>query len=230
MSFQEKPLKLWLLWPQLFIWCSLKQHNILLHTKLTCALIPYAFMSWYQKAASSSCNNFNFQRTDSPSFVLGGSQGSRALNSLITKWLEQHPALHYRVQIIHQVGDSNAVGLQKEWYLERTIPSFVFAYSNHVAPLYQVDLVLTRAGAGTLAELQFFKKKAIIVPLETSVTNHQLHNANAVAQLHPELFTVIRQQEIDKNFDLLSQLLTATITAKPYISPDCSCSAHAGSH
>jgi UDP-N-acetylglucosamine--N-acetylmuramyl-(pentapeptide) pyrophosphoryl-undecaprenol N-acetylglucosamine transferase len=167
---------------------------------------------------------FQFSHHRFTLFVLGGSQGSRALNNFVREWIDQRPSLHYRIQIIHQVGDGSSVSEQKQWYSDRNIPSFVFAYSNYLAPLYQVaDVVVTRAGSGTLAELQFFKKKALIIPLETLATDHQLHNAQAVAALNPELFKVLRQKDIEKDTGFLFEQLSQIVTAKPYKSPDCSC-------
>jgi len=152
-------------------------------------------------------------------FVIGGSQGSQALNNLITTWILRRSMVISHLQVIHQAGSAEAVAHLHHWYNQHHIPSYVFAYSDQIAPLYQAaDMVVTRAGSGTLAELQFFEKKAIIIPLETQITDHQLHNAQAVAQLHPQLFTVMRQQDIEKKADEFYQALCA-VFAHPRTSP-----------
>ena len=44
------------------------------------------------------------------------------------------------------------------------------------------NLVISRAGAGALAEIQFFEKDSIIIPLKTDQTNHQYYNATSFAK------------------------------------------------
>ncbi len=140
--------------------------------------------------------------------VLGGSQGSLFLNQLTKKILELDIPLRKYVQIIHQTGDLDTTNWQ-EFYAQHGIPALVFAYRNQMAPYYAAaDLILCRAGAGTLAELIFFGKKSIVIPLETQATDHQLDNAQAAAEKHPELICVMRQNELETD----TQKLVSTIT------------------
>ena len=39
------------------------------------------------------------------------------------------------------------------------------------------DLIISRCGASTLAEIEFFKKFCILIPHPTSANNHQFYNA-----------------------------------------------------
>lgn len=139
-------------------------------------------------------------------FILGGSQGSAALNRMVADWAKAHAI--YPAQIIHQLGRQELVAEYEQLYRSLALPAHVFGFSDNLAPYYQLaDLVITRAGAGTLAELQHFKTRAIIVPLETKLTDHQLYNALAVQELEPTLFTVLRQGEIKQNSVLLAQAI-----------------------
>jgi UDP-N-acetylglucosamine--N-acetylmuramyl-(pentapeptide) pyrophosphoryl-undecaprenol N-acetylglucosamine transferase len=132
-------------------------------------------------------------------FILGGSQGSLFLNKQVKSWIEHNPEIKNKIQIIHQVG----VHEKDNWqifYKELGIPHITFDYLNNLAPMYHMaDIVICRAGAGTLAELLFFNKKAIIIPLEIASTSHQLLNAQEMAHEHPDLFNVVRQHEIEKS-------------------------------
>ncbi len=152
--------------------------------------------------------------------ILGGSQGSLFLNQLIKKVLDSNtaavqnnvctaPEKHVRdeIQIIHQTGDLDQTDW-KRFYAQRDIPALVFTYRNQMAPYYAAaDTIICRAGAGTLAELIFFNKKSIVIPLETKATDHQLNNALACAKEHPELITVLRQNELADNTQKLESLL-----------------------
>lgn len=59
------------------------------------------------------------------------------------------------------------------------------------------DIVIARAGAGTLFELSFFNKKTFLIPLEIKSTQHQLDNAQAMVNLKPKLFKLFRQKTVE---------------------------------
>ncbi len=126
-------------------------------------------------------------------FILGGSQGSVSLNKALKDFfLTMHDAAQ-KVQVIHQTGEYDAAGWQ-EFYRTRNIVAHTFAYQQSLKNFYRAaDLVITRAGAGTLFELLFFGKHSIVVPLITKTTAHQRENALGIARLKPELFTVVHE-------------------------------------
>jgi UDP-N-acetylglucosamine--N-acetylmuramyl-(pentapeptide) pyrophosphoryl-undecaprenol N-acetylglucosamine transferase len=147
----------------------------------------------------------HFSPTRKTVLVLGGSQGSQALNEHITQWVAHYPEFHQQLQIVHQIGKQELVQKQELYYQKLGIPAVVFSFSDNLAPWYQIaDLVLARAGSGTLAELRYFGCRSIIIPLETKLTDHQLHNAHALQQELPHLFTVLRQQEVAANPAILA--------------------------
>ena len=133
--------------------------------------------------------------------VIGGSQGSHFINDLVpatvAPWVREKS-----IFVLHQTGGGeDEVQRVRALYHARSIPALVFPYRDDMPILYQAaDLVITRAGAGSLFELIFFKKSAIIIPLETATTAHQLANAAAIARLYPELFTVQLQDKIGDDF------------------------------
>lgn len=143
-------------------------------------------------------------------FILGGSQGSAFLNHLA---LQLTPIAN-QIQVIHQTGpDLNIIAQLTQFYAQHQIPAYLFAYTHEIAQLYNsADIIITRAGAGVLAEILFFKKPAIVIPLKTGTTSHQVANACALAKQHPELFTVLDQDQVAHNTQLL---LTAITTIHP---------------
>lgn len=130
-------------------------------------------------------------------FVLGGSQGSLFLNTLICSTIQHID--RSQIQIIHQAGHHEIEQL-KLFYEEMRIQAQVFAYKQNLAPYYQAaDIVICRAGAGTLFETAFFKKSCITIPLEITGNTHQIDNAYAIQKMYPNLFTVLNQNLLTQN-------------------------------
>jgi len=111
--------------------------------------------------------------------VFGGSQGSAALNRAM---VEAAPLLSAEgLEVVHQTGEKwldavrQAYGkLPEGWRLEPFLPRLFDSMGR-------CDLVVSRAGAMTLAELSAAGKPAILVPLASSTHGHQLANARALA-------------------------------------------------
>jgi UDP-N-acetylglucosamine--N-acetylmuramyl-(pentapeptide) pyrophosphoryl-undecaprenol N-acetylglucosamine transferase len=135
--------------------------------------------------------------------ILGGSQGSISLNNYIKQWIMDASCPHNSINSIHQTGSADTTDWQ-QLYAQHKIPAKVFSYQDNLAPIYAAaDLIICRAGAGTLFEAVFFAKKTIVIPLKTKTTTHQQDNAHAMTQEHPDLFTRIDQDDIDKSPQLL---------------------------
>jgi UDP-N-acetylglucosamine--N-acetylmuramyl-(pentapeptide) pyrophosphoryl-undecaprenol N-acetylglucosamine transferase len=109
-------------------------------------------------------------------FVMGGSQGSVFLNNAVPKAF-QH--LKTPTIVLHSTG--------KRWEQEVNVQTQVFdnyivrGFVDSILAWSASDVAITRAGFGTLSEAAFHGVPTIMVPLSTSAENHQLHNANAVA-------------------------------------------------
>ncbi len=152
--------------------------------------------------------NFAYSSDKKTILILGGSQGSEFLNATV-QTLPQ--TLLSSCAIIHQTGQSS-VAACTAFYKARNVTAHVFAYELDLAPYYQMaDLIVCRAGAGTLFETMFFRKPCIIIPLETATTDHQLDNAYAIQNMHPELVTVVRQNDIRTNPELFSTCITSQL-------------------
>ncbi len=137
-----------------------------------------------------------FSETKKALLILGGSQGSQFLNNLI----QQIPIpLLQAYFIVHQTGSEQVVECI-DFYARNNIDAQVFAYRDNLNFYYQAaDIIICRAGAGTLFETLFFEKQTIVIPLETKITDHQLDNAYAMQRTRPDLFSVLRQGELVKD-------------------------------
>jgi UDP-N-acetylglucosamine--N-acetylmuramyl-(pentapeptide) pyrophosphoryl-undecaprenol N-acetylglucosamine transferase len=135
--------------------------------------------------------------------ILGGSQGSLFLNECMKQWIADPSFDTDALQIIHQTGSTDSTDWQALYASHNTI-AHVFSYYPDLALMYAAaDLIVCRAGAGTLFEIKFFNKPCIIIPLSTNTTDHQVDNARAMANEYPELFCAIAQNDVEKDPNVL---------------------------
>lgn len=148
-------------------------------------------------------------------FILGGSQGSMLLNTIIKNFVLYNPEILPHLQIIHQTGNLDSFDWA-DFYRSKNIPAFIFAYFEHIQQCYQLaDLIVCRAGAGTLFEIEFFAKPCIVIPLVSTTTSHQVDNARAMAEKHPTFFTVVEQKEMITHFKKYHQLILEKLFGSP---------------
>ena len=93
-------------------------------------------------------------------FFVGGSLGSAQINRLLGDMLE---GLSGRCNVVHQRGDHAPLRENDESYV-----SIDFIGREYADVLAAADLVVCRAGAGTLWELALTKKPAVLIPLPGS--------------------------------------------------------------
>jgi UDP-N-acetylglucosamine--N-acetylmuramyl-(pentapeptide) pyrophosphoryl-undecaprenol N-acetylglucosamine transferase len=110
--------------------------------------------------------------------AFGGSQGARAINYALAGALERR--LLDGVNVVWGTGTAHADALARYAVPGRVV---VRGFFDPMAPAYRAaDLVVSRAGAMTVAELCAWGKPSILVPLPTAAADHQTHNAAALAE------------------------------------------------
>jgi UDP-N-acetylglucosamine--N-acetylmuramyl-(pentapeptide) pyrophosphoryl-undecaprenol N-acetylglucosamine transferase len=118
-------------------------------------------------------------------YVTGGAQGSAQVNTVVGQVL---PWLLERANVIHQCGAGweeqlreAAAALPAAGRGRYLVAGFIGAELADVLAL--ADVVVSRSGAGTIAELTALGKAAVLVPLATSAGDEQRHNARHLAAL-----------------------------------------------
>lgn len=108
--------------------------------------------------------------------VLGGSQGAQAINRLMVEVLCNHQDAFPPVRVIHQTGKQDEVAVKKA-YAESGVDAEVSAFFTDMASIYQqADVVVSRAGATTLAEIAVMGKPAVLIPYPHAADDHQRSN------------------------------------------------------
>lgn len=134
--------------------------------------------------------------------ILGGSSGARNINEVVLSGL---PELVESVNIIHQTGrelfpevqGTAKLILEKSPNASRYHP---FPYLNTLSMRRAsgaADLVLSRAGMTTVAEIALWKKPSILVPIPETVSHDQRMNAYAYA--HTGAAVVIEEQNLTQH-------------------------------
>lgn len=137
--------------------------------------------------ADAARKNFGLAESRPLIFVTGGSQGSHIINLAIIKIL---PKLLKRAQIIHQTGEEDyeevsrlaaqqGIKIGRDGYF-----IFSFLKSEEMRDALAVsDLIVSRAGADSIAGIAAAKKASILIPLMTSANDHQRMNAFELAKI-----------------------------------------------
>jgi len=117
--------------------------------------------------------------------ILGGSQGASSINQAIQQVFIQEKSIGPKVKIIHLTGEKD-FSVMENFYREHNITAEVYPYFENIAELYRrSDLVISRAGAGTVAELFFLSLPAILIPYPSATARHQTLNARLLTAVGP---------------------------------------------
>jgi UDP-N-acetylglucosamine--N-acetylmuramyl-(pentapeptide) pyrophosphoryl-undecaprenol N-acetylglucosamine transferase len=156
--------------------------------------------------------------------IVGGSLGARSINNAVLKNLDV--IAKSGVQVIWQTGAIYFERIQAEIQGKKPENLQVHQFLTRMDLAYSVaDVVISRAGAGTISELCLVGKPAILVPSPNVSEDHQ--TKNAMALVDKDAAVMITDTEIDKKlfqvaFDLVNNTelcrLMATnikILAKP---------------
>jgi len=131
--------------------------------------------------------------------VMGGSQGAIGLNQMVGNVIPT--LLNEGCRIVHLTGNKAHREVDHKNFVARS-------FSKDIAALFQhADLVISRAGAGTLCELSLCGAPAILVPYPYAADRHQDFNASYAAECGAAL--IVSQHDPNKNIlgDALKRLL-----------------------
>lgn len=115
--------------------------------------------------------------------VLGGSQGSQALNTTVPKAIAASARRGVSVLVVHQTGrdrEAEVRALYAELGVEKVR---VVPFIDDVAEaIGAADVILSRAGASSLAEVCAVGRASILIPYPFAADDHQHKNALSLAR------------------------------------------------
>jgi UDP-N-acetylglucosamine--N-acetylmuramyl-(pentapeptide) pyrophosphoryl-undecaprenol N-acetylglucosamine transferase len=118
--------------------------------------------------------------------ILGGSQGALALNELVPAALDRLSSDGNTVfEVIHQTGKGKEERVQSLYQSLRVSGKVqVRAFLDDIPQrLVESDLVIARAGAGTVAEISAIGRASLLIPYPFAADDHQRRNAESMAKL-----------------------------------------------
>jgi UDP-N-acetylglucosamine--N-acetylmuramyl-(pentapeptide) pyrophosphoryl-undecaprenol N-acetylglucosamine transferase len=143
--------------------------------------------------------------------VFGGSQGARAINEAMIAAL---PALEPQkglLHVTHQTGEADHEKVRRGyevagWQDKVEVRPYI---DDMVSEFARADLVISRAGATTSAELVAAGKAAIMVPFPLAADDHQRKNAEALQAAGAARMILQRELNGERLADEIASLLAA---------------------
>ena len=113
-------------------------------------------------------------------YITGGSQGAEYINKEVPRIFKNLP---YDIKIIHQCGKDNFQEVNNLYSLDRVNAEISEFYQNPIDKILWSDFVISRGGALSLSEITSLKRGIVIIPLPTSIDNHQVENAKSIENI-----------------------------------------------
>lgn len=159
--------------------------------------------------------------------ITGGSQGAQTLNRAARASWPLFRESGMPVRLIHQTGNAEYAdisGAFKESGLDGEVMAFI---ADMPAAFGAADVIVSRSGAGTVAEIAAAGKPAILIPYPYAADQHQLKNAEALVHagaarmvLNKDLDGARLYQEIRALFGSLGELEQIGANVRRFAKPD----------
>lgn len=120
---------------------------------------------------------FGLDQSKKTIFIFGGSQGAHGINQVMLRCLD---LLQSDWQILWQTGERDFGEISRK-VKEMKVKSAVLPFIEDMGSAYAVsDIVVSRSGALTLAEITACGKPSILIPFPFATADHQRYNAEAL--------------------------------------------------
>ncbi len=139
--------------------------------------------------------------------VLGGSLGARSINNQILKlvsWFEQSD-----LQLLWQTGSLYFEQMRQRSNVKEDSSVHIVKFIDEMDMAFTAaDLIISRAGAGTISELCFAGKPVILIPSPNVAEDHQTHNARALSERQAAILLP------DNKIETLQKVIEKTLSDK----------------
>lgn len=115
--------------------------------------------------------------------VFGGSAGATKINRAVCEAFHYLTDLRDQIQFLHQTGRSDIEWVKesyRKWGFKGTVAPFIYEMGEAYAVS---DLIISRAGATTLAELTAVGRPSILIPYPFAAAKHQEENARKLSDM-----------------------------------------------
>ncbi len=138
--------------------------------------------------------------------VFGGSQGASVINEAMLK-------IEGEFQVLHFCGKNQPPEVIAQSYEKRGIPSCVKPFEDQMHIAWRAaDLVISRSGGATLAELLEYEVPGILIPWPGATEAHQKINASIFQEFGGAI--LLEQTEVDSLIEKIDQAKRALMTMR----------------
>lgn len=136
----------------------------------------------FQPTAADACRRALGLDSQRPVLlIMGGSQGASAVNHLAFAALPELIRAVPDLQFLHLTGPNDEATARAQ-YASQKVKAVVHTFLTEMElALGAATVVVSRAGASSLAELAAMQIPAVLIPYPTAADNHQFYNAHALA-------------------------------------------------
>ncbi len=140
--------------------------------------------------------------------VIGGSQGARILSDIVPPAIERLPMEILRhLRVSHQARDEDGERVA-EFYHQHGIDADVQPFFSDIpARMSEAQLVISRSGASSVADISVIGRPSILVPYAVAAGDHQTVNAQGLV----DAGAAIRMPESKLSVDSMAEAIAAVL-------------------
>ena len=141
--------------------------------------------------------------------VMGGSQGARILSDVVPPAISALPdKIRRNIRVAHQARDEDLARVA-QYYAAEGIPADVRTFFNDVPiRMSEAQLVITRAGASSIADLSVIGRPSVLVPYAAAAGDHQTANAKQLVEAGAAVMVVEQDLHVDRLSEQISSILS----------------------
>jgi len=138
--------------------------------------------------------------------IIGGSQGAQALNEWVTKNFEQLAKRGISVYCVTGLGHDSSSTIHRVGHDGSEVSATLVPFSDQMGDVISAaDLVISRAGAGSIAEIIRCRAPAILIPYPFAADDHQ--RANAAMHERHGAGMILEQEKIGNLTEEVNELI-----------------------
>ena len=141
--------------------------------------------------------------------VIGGSQGARILSDTVPEALANLPEdLRLRLRVSHQAREEDVARVSAAYHaadLQAEVKTF---FTDVPSRLADAQLVISRAGASSVADLSVIGRPSILIPIAAAAADHQTANARGLVEAE----AAVRIPEAALTAEALTDTVSAILT------------------
>lgn len=141
--------------------------------------------------------------------VFGGSQGAHFINTLVSDFLLSPLSRELPIQWVLQTGPKEYEDVRLRLRDRENVEVLPYIHDMSTR-LEWADMVISRAGTGTISELMAAGKPSLLIPLPTAADNHQFKNADILKGAGAAFLCEQKDLDVEKFGQILRKIVSGS--------------------